>query len=82
MLEVLKGREPDKALDRLEPLLKVPYYSRPTGSRSTAPSPRLGATRASSNWLPAADRVVVGYGRPKMSRLGATGQCATEGRDG
>ena len=40
----------EKALDTLEPLLKVPYYLSPGWLRSIPPSPRSGATRASSGW--------------------------------
>jgi hypothetical protein len=42
--------EPEQALNQLEPLLKIPYRLSPAGSRSTPPSPRSGATRASSGW--------------------------------
>jgi tetratricopeptide (TPR) repeat protein len=40
--------EPEKALDRLEAVLKIPNSFSPGWSRSTPPSPRSGATRASS----------------------------------
>ena len=42
--------EPERALDQLEPLLKIHTTFHPAGSRSTPTSPRSGATRASSGW--------------------------------
>ena len=39
--------EPEKALDQLEPLLKIPPASRPAGSRSTPTSIRCARTRGS-----------------------------------
>ena len=39
--------EQEKALDRLEPLLEMPYYCRPAGSGSIRRSTRCGRTRGS-----------------------------------
>ena len=42
--------ESEKALDQLEPLLKVPYYLSPGWLGSTPTSTRCGATRALNDW--------------------------------
>ena len=46
----IEAGEPEKALDRLEPLLRMPYYLSPAGSGSIRRSIRCGPTRDSRSW--------------------------------
>ena len=64
--------EPEKALDRLEPLLKIPYYLSPGWLGSTPTSTRCARTRGSRNSSHARSRIPGSHRLtlPPRTRLG------------